>query len=93
MNNLDEMLAATGGAPLPPRLAMIDEAVFSALANYKSASAGGSLRSLGFAAVAALAFGVFSAGYPGSGGAAAPSVTPFGVPPGLAPSSLLLASK
>ena len=32
MSNLDEMLAQLGGAPLPPRLAMMDVAVFSALA-------------------------------------------------------------
>ena len=93
MKDLDELLVATGGVPLPARLAMIDEAVLSALADHQRVAANGSLRSLGFAGIAALAFGVLSANYPGSGAAAAPSVTPFGVPPALAPSSLLLASK
>ncbi len=93
MNNLDELLAATGGVPLPARLAMIDEAVLSALADHQRVAANGSLRSLGFAALAALAFGVLSANYPGSRATAVPSVTPFGVPPALVPSSLLLASK
>lgn len=93
MNNLDDMLARIGSAPLPPRLAMIDEPVLSALAKHQRSAAGGSLRSLSFAAIGALAFGVFSAGFAGSPAIATPSVSPFGVPPALAPSSLLLASK
>ena len=93
MNNLDDMLARIGGAPLPPRLAMMDEAVFSALAVRQRSSASRSLGSLSIAAIAALVIGVFSTGFPGSLAAAAPSVTPFGVPPALAPSSLLLAAK
>lgn len=93
MSNLDEMLAQIGRAPLPARLAMMDDAVFSALAEQHGNSAGNSLRSLGLAAIAALAFGVISTGFPGSLASAAPSVSPFGVPSALAPSSLLLASK
>ena len=93
MSNLDEMLARIGGAPLPSRLAMIDAAVISALAEQQRSSAGNSLRSLSIAAIAALAFGVISTGFSGSPASAAPSASPFGVPPTLAPSSLLLASK
>ncbi len=93
MSNLDEMLAQIGSAPLPSRLAIMDEAVFAGLAEQLSSAAGNSLRSLGIAAIAALAFGVISAGIPGSPASAAPSASPFGVPPALAPSSLLLASK
>ena len=93
MSNLDEMLAQLGGAPLPPRLAMMDEAVFSALAEQQRSSASNSLRALSIAAIAALAFGVISTGFSGNTAAAASSISPFGVPPALAPSSLLLASK
>ena len=93
MSNLDEMLARIGGAPLPPRLAMMDEAVFSALAEQQRFGASNSLRSLSIAAIAALTIGVISTGFPGSSASAASSVSPFGVPPALAPSSLLLASK
>ena len=93
MRNLDEMLAQLGGAPLPARLAMMDGAVFSALAEQQRSSEGNSLRSLSIAAIAALAFGVISTGFSGSPASAAPSVSPLGVPSALAPSSLLLASK
>ena len=93
MSNLDEMLAQLGGAPLPARLAMMDEAVFSALAEQQRFSAVTSLGSLGIAASAALAFGVISSGFSSSPALAAGSGSPFGVPPALAPSSLLLASK
>lgn len=90
MANLDEMLTQLGTAPLDPRLAMMDEAVLAGLAAHDTSSVS---RSLGFAAVAALAIGVVSTGLPGTPAAAAPSVTPFGAPPALAPSSLLLASQ
>lgn len=90
MANLDEMLTQLGNAPLDPRLAMIDEAVLAGLAAHDMASIS---RSLGFAAVAALAIGVVSTGLPGTLAAISPSVTPFGAPPALAPSSLLLASQ
>jgi hypothetical protein len=93
MSNLDEMLARMGSAPLPPRLAMMDEAVFAGLTEHHRSSATSSLHSLSIAAIAALAFGVFSTSLPGSPAAAAPSVTPFGAPPALAPSSLLLAAR
>ena len=93
MRNLDEMLAQLGGAPLPARLAVMDEAVFSALAEQQRTAESNSLRSLSIAAIAALTFGVISTGFSGSPASAAPSVSPFGVPPALAPSSLLLASK
>ena len=93
MRNLDEMLAQLGRAPLPPRLAMMDGAVFSALAERQGSSANNPLRSLSIAAIAALAFGIVSTGFSGGSTAAASSVSPFGVPPALAPSSLLLASE
>ena len=90
MTNLDEMLAQLSNAPLHPRLAMLDEAVLAGLASRDTSSAS---RSLGFAALAALAIGMVSTGLPGTPASAAPSVTPFGAPPALAPSSLLLASR
>ena len=90
MYNLDEMLTRLGNAPLDPRLAMMDEVVFAGLAARDTTSAS---RSLGLAAVAARAIGLISTGLPGTPGVAAPSVAPFGVPPALAPSSLLLASR
>ena len=88
MSNLDEMLARIGNEPLPSRLAMMDEAVFAGLAQYDRSNAA---KSFGIAAVVALAVGVVGAGLPGT--PTAPLDTPFGVPPALAPSSLLLASK
>ena len=87
MANLDEMLTQLGDAPLDPRLAGIDEAVFAGLASRDTTSA---TRSIALAAVAALTIGVVSTGLPA---VASPSVTPFGAPPALAPSSLLLASR
>lgn len=93
MSNLDEILAQMGNASLPPRLGMLDEAVFLALAERRRSGASGSLGSLGVAAIAALALGLFSTGFPVNSATAAPSVTPFGAPPALAPSSLLLESK
>lgn len=90
MANLDEMLTRLGTAPLDPRLTGIDEAVFAGLAACDTTT---STRSIALAAVAALAIGVVSTGFPGAPATAAPSVTPFGAPPALAPSSLLLASR
>ena len=90
MANLDEMLARLGNAPLDARLAGIDEAVFAGLAGRDTTSA---TRSIALTAVAALAIGVVSTGLPGAPAVAASSVTPFGAPPALAPSSLLLASR
>ncbi len=90
MVNLDEMLKRLGSAPLDPRLTMIDEAVLAELAAHDTSSA---FRALGLAALAALAIGFASMGLPGTLAAAAPSATPFGGPPALAPSSLLLASQ
>lgn len=90
MSNLDDMLAQIGNAPLPSRLAMMDEAVFAGLAQYDRSSAA---KSFGIAVVVALAVGVVGAGLPGTPAVAAPTATPFGVPSALVPSSLLLASK
>jgi hypothetical protein len=90
MNELDEMLSRLAGAPLDPRLTTMDEAVFAGLLERQVPNAN---RSLGIAALTALAIGVVSSTLPGTPASAAPSVTPFGAPPALAPSSLLLASK
>lgn len=90
MDDLDDMLARLSGAPLDPRLAAMDQAVFAGLAERYTPHA---TRSLGIAALAALAIGVVSTALPGTPASAAPSVTPFGAPPALAPSTLLLASK
>lgn len=93
MENLDNILTRLGEVPLHPRLALMDEAVFAALAERQRNLAVGSLRLLSIAGIAALAIGVMSAALPGSPAAAAPSLEPFGAPPALAPSSLLLASR
>lgn len=90
MNNLDEMLGRLADAPLDPRLATMDQAVFAGLAQRQAPNVS---RSLGIAALSALAIGVVSSGLPGTPASAATSETPFGAPPALAPSSLLLASK
>lgn len=87
--NLDEMLMRLAEAPLPARLSTLDEAVFAGLALRQTAHGGGSLRAFGLAAVVALAFGIVSTGFPGTAAIAAPSITPFGTPSALAPSSLL----
>ena len=89
LNNLDEMLMRLGEAPLPARLSMLDEAVFAGLALRQAPPSGGSVRAFGFAAVVALGFGIISTGFSGTAAIAAPSVAPFGIPPALAPSSLL----
>lgn len=89
MANLDEMLTQLGNVPLDSRLSGIDEAVLAGLAARDTMT---STRSIALAAVAALAIGVVSTGFPGTPAVAA-SATPFGAPPALAPSSLLLASR
>jgi hypothetical protein len=87
MNNLDDMLKQLGNTPLDPRLAMIDENVFSGLAKRRNSAI--SARPLGLAAFAALVLGIAGGGLPGAPAIAAP----LGSPPALAPSSLLLSSQ
>ena len=91
MIDLDDMLAQLGDAPVHQGLAEIDEAVLAGVATHGGSGASISARPLSIAALAALAFGVVSTGFPGAPAAAATSLSPFGAPPALAPSSLLLA--
>ena len=93
MNDLDEILARLGSAPLSSRLAKIDAAVFAGLDERQRSSVSISLHSLSIASIAALAMGVGSTGISITPAVAAASASPFGAPPALAPSSLLLAGR
>lgn len=89
MTNIDDTLNWLAAAPVPADLAGIDDAVLTRL-SLRPARIPAS--SLGLAAVAALLVGVAGAALP-SGRAEAAPVTPFGLPPALAPSSLLASSE
>lgn len=89
MRDLDEMLDRLSAAPLPARLIAIDDAVFLQFADRQAGAAPLSGGMIGLAVVAALGMGVAGAVVPGNPAEAAPSLSPFGAPAALAPSSLL----
>ncbi len=93
MNNLDDMLEWLGSAPVPPRLAMMDERVLTGLAAHEASRGANMARPLGVAAIVALVIGAASSGFSGAPAIAAPALTPFGSSVTLAPSTLLLADK
>ena len=84
MNDIDDTLNRLAAAPVHFRLSAMEDAVLAGLALRQSQIP---TSALGFAAVAALMVGVAGAALP-SGRAEAASVTPFGAPPALAPSTL-----
>jgi hypothetical protein len=89
MNSLDQMLESLGAVPAPSRLVAIDTAVLSELATRQAGAAALSSRMVGLAVVAALGMGLAGAAFPGTRAEATPSLSPFGAPIALAPSTLL----
>ena len=85
MRDIDHTLSQLAAAPAPPGLAAIDDVVMLRLA-----LGGGQIppRAIGLAAVVSLLVGLAGAGLPGAPANVA-TVTPFGMPSALAPSSLL----
>ena len=89
MTDLDNMLSRLALAPVHSGLAAIDDTVLTRL-SLRAAQIPGS--AVGLAAVVAVLIGVAGAGLP-SARAEAATVTPFGLPSALAPSSLLAGSE
>jgi hypothetical protein len=89
MNGLDEMLEELRAAPLPSRLMAIDDAVLLQLAERRAGATPLSSGMVGLAVVVALGMGVAGAVIPGTRAEAAPSLSPFGAPVHLMPSTLL----
>ena len=87
MTDIDMLLDRVRAAPVPSRLAALDNAVFDALAAHAAASDGLGARPIGMAALAALAIGLLGA-LPGAQVEAAP-LSPLGDVALLAPSTLL----
>lgn len=89
MNSLDQMLESLGEATVPARLMLIDNAVLSELAARQTGASSLSSGMAGLAIVAALGMGLAGAMVPGTRAEASPSLSPFGAPVALAPSTLL----
>ena len=89
MNELDDTLGRLATAPVHVGLATIADAVLVGLALRRSQIP---VSTIGLAAIAALTVGMASAALP-SALAEAASVTPFGAPLALAPSTLLGSSQ
>lgn len=85
MPDIDHTLSQLAAAPAPAGLAAIDDAVMLRLALRGTQVPA---RAIGLAAVVSLLVGIAGAGLP-SAPAGVATVTPFGVPSALAPSSLL----
>ena len=89
MSHIDDMLDGLRAAPLPIRLMTIDDAVLSQLSERRANAALLSGGMIGFAIIAATGMGLVSALVPSTSAEAAPSLSPFGAPAALAPSTLL----
>ena len=89
VNHIDDMLGGLRAAPLPTRLMTIDEAVLSQLSERRADAVPLSGGMIGFAIIAAMGMGVVSTAVPSTSAEAAPSLSPFGAPAALAPSTLL----
>ena len=89
MSSLDEMLGKLRARPLPSRLMAIDDAVLSQLAERRAGAAPLSGGTIGLAVVTAMGMGLAGAVVPGTRAEAVPSLSPFGAPADLAPSTLL----
>lgn len=88
MKDLDTALARLKDLPADTRLESIDDSVLAAVAARHRGDAPGSTVLFGAAAGLALSIGLLAAAIPDREARAA-SITPFGAPPALAPSSLL----
>jgi hypothetical protein len=89
MNDIDFMLDRLSAEKLPLRLMEIDDAVLSELSERKANAAPLSNGMICFAVVTALGMGIVGAVLPIAPAQASRSVTPFGAPVALAPSTLL----
>jgi hypothetical protein len=89
MSHIDDMLVGLSKAPVPKRLMTIDDAVLSHLSERRANANPLSSGMIGFAIIAAMGMGLVSAVVPGTQAEAAPSLSPFGAPAALAPSTLL----
>lgn len=89
MSHIDDMLYGLRAIPLPTRLMTIDEAVLSQLTDRQANSAPLSGGMIGFAIIAAVGMGLVSTVVPSTTARAASSLSPFGAPAALAPSTLL----
>lgn len=89
MSHIDDMLDGLRAQPLPTRLMTIDEAVLSQLSERQANAAPLSGGMIGFAIIAAMGMGLVSTVVPSTSAKAAPSLSPFGAPAALAPSTLL----
>lgn len=89
VNDLDDILIRLGGAPVHPCLAVIDGAVLAGVAHNGAAAGRTIARSFGVTALIALGMGLAGAALPGLPVNTAPPISPFGVAPALAPSTLL----
>ncbi|MES2058049.1 MAG: hypothetical protein V4564_19075 [Pseudomonadota bacterium] len=88
MTDIDAMLARLRESPVHPGLETIDTAVMDALGARASAATRLNGTAFGVAAVMALVLGIVGSAYPASPARAA-SISPFGPPSALAPSTLL----
>ncbi|EXS70509.1 MULTISPECIES: hypothetical protein [unclassified Sphingobium] len=89
MTDVDAALARLREAPVHPRLATIDEAVLNHMIARTSARDVSPAGFFGMAAVGALIMGIAGSSFPGEPVRLASSISPFGAPPMLAPSTLL----
>ena len=89
MSHIDDMLVGLSEAPVPKRLLTIDDAVLSQLSDRQANAAPLSSSMIGFAIIAAMGMGLVSAVVPDTPAEAAPTLSPFGAPAALAPSTLL----
>lgn len=92
MTDIDEALSRLKNLPGDPRLQRIEAVVLDAISQPGGAGLRESNAVLGIAAGLALSVGLVAAAIPDHQAEAA-SITPFGAPPALAPSSLLGGSK
>jgi hypothetical protein len=88
MRDIDAALARLSQYPTDPRLQQIDAAVLTAVELQRRNGAPLSGAVFGVAAGLALTMGLLGAALPATE-TANPSIAPFGVPPALAPSTLL----
>ena len=88
MSDIDHLLGRVREAPVPSRLALLDDAVFEAIAFRQANSGVTGIRPIGVAALAALAIGIIGA-VPGTRDEAVAAASPLGDVLPLAPSTLL----
>lgn len=88
MTDIDAMLARLRESPVHPGLATMDAAIFDELTARASVPATLGAGGLSMVAAIALMIGVVGSALPGTPVKAA-SISPFGAPPALAPSTLL----